>query len=69
MTIRNMIANYKKRRKNQINCKGKKYELNKRRGSIGKQAETKKDLKQCERKQNRKNMVEEEDINLGRFFE
>ena len=67
MTIRNMTANYKKRRRNQVNCK--KYELNRRRNLIGKEAETNKDLKQYERIQNRENMIEEEDINLSRLFE
>ena len=47
--------------------KKKLYELNKRRTLIGKQNESNEEIKQKERKQKEKNVLE--DINLGRLFE
>ena len=47
--------------------KKKQYELNRRRFLIRKQNESNREIKQNERRQRRKNMVE--DIDIGRFFE
>ena len=47
--------------------KKKQYELNRRRFLIRKQNESNREMKQDERIQRRKNMIE--DIDVGRFFE
>ena len=49
--------------------KKKQYELNKIRKMIKKQNESNNEIKQNERRQRRENMVEDIDIDIGRFFE
>ena len=66
--IKSTIIIFKKQVRQQKYQKKKQYELTNRRTLVGKQNESKKEIKQTERKQNKENSIDE-DIDLGRFFE